>query len=81
MCRVVSVVSDSVTAWTIAHQAPLSLGFSRQEHRSGLPCPSSRDLSNPEIELTSLMSPASAGEFFTTSAWWAAVCRVAQSRT
>ena len=31
MCRVVSVVSDSVTAWTIAHQAPLSLGLSRHE--------------------------------------------------
>ena len=70
-----------VTPWTIAHQAPLSLGFSRQEHRSGLPCPSSPALSNPEIELASLMCPASAGELFTTSAWWAAVCRVAQSRT
>ena len=34
-----SVVSDSVTAWTVARQAPLSMGFSRQEYWSGLPCP------------------------------------------
>ena len=35
-----SVVSDSVTPWTVAHQAPLSIEFSRQEYRSGFPCPS-----------------------------------------
>ena len=35
-----SVVSDSATPWTAAHQAPLSMGFSRQEHWSGLPFPS-----------------------------------------
>ena len=35
-----SVVSDSATPWTAAHQAPLSMGFSRQEYRSGEPCPS-----------------------------------------
>ena len=46
-----SVVSDSFeTPWTIAHQAPLSMGFSRQEYWSGLPFPSLRDLSNPRIE-------------------------------
>ena len=39
-----------VTVWTIAHQATLSLGFSRQEHRSGLPFPSPRYLSNPGIK-------------------------------
>ena len=70
-----------VTAWTIVNQAPLSLGFSRQEYRSGLLYPPPGDLSDPEIELASLMSPALAAEFFTTSAWWAAVRRVAQSRT
>ena len=47
----------------VAHQAPLSMGFSRQEHWSGLPCPSSGDLPGPGIEP---MSSASAGSFFTT---------------
>ena len=45
-----------------------SLGFFRQEHWSGLPCPPPGDLPNPGIKLTSLMSPALAGRFFTTSA-------------
>ena len=36
--------------WTVAHQAPLSMGVSRQEYRSGLPCPPWGDLSNPRIE-------------------------------
>ena len=47
------------------------MGFSRQEYWSGLPCPSSGDLPEPEIEL---VSPAWAGEFFTTSATWEALC-------
>ena len=38
-CQVASVMSDSATLWTIAHQAPLSMGFSRQEYWSGLPFP------------------------------------------
>ena len=70
VCQVASVVSDSVTPWTVALQAPLSMGFSRQEYWSGLPCPPSRDLSDSGIELVSLMSPALAGGFFTTSATW-----------
>ena len=45
-----SVVSDSETPWTIARQAPLSMGLSKQEYWSGLPFPSPRDLPNPEIE-------------------------------
>ena len=45
-----SVGSDSVTPGTVAHQAPLSMGFCRQEHWSGLPFPSPGDLSNPGIE-------------------------------
>ena len=39
-----------VTPWTIAHQAPLSMGFSRQEYWSGLPFPSPEDLPDPGIE-------------------------------
>ena len=45
-----SVVSNSVAPWTVADQAPLSMGFSRQEYWSGLPCPPSGDLPNPGIE-------------------------------
>ena len=44
------VVSDSATPWTVAHQAPLSLGFSRQEYWSELLFPSPGDLSNPGME-------------------------------
>ena len=54
------------TLWTVAHQAPLSMGFPRQEYLSGLPCPSPGDLPDPRIEPTSLMSPALADRFFTT---------------
>ena len=43
-------VSDSVTPWTLAHQAPLSMGFSRQEYWSGLPFPSPGDLPHLGIE-------------------------------
>ena len=50
--HVSSVVSDSASPWTVAHQAPLSMGFSRQEYWSGLPCPPLGDLPNPEIEPT-----------------------------
>ena len=49
------------TPWTIAHQASLSMGFSRQEHWSELQCLSPGNLPNPETELTSLPSPALAG--------------------
>ena len=51
----------------IAHQAPLSMGFSRQEYWAGLPCPHPGDRPNPAIEAASLTSPALAGEVFTTS--------------
>ena len=47
---IAAVVSDFVTAWTAAYQAPLTLGFSRQEYLSGLPCPPPGDLPNPGIE-------------------------------
>ena len=52
------------------HQAPLSVGFSRQEYWSGLPCPPPGDLPDPGIEPASLVSPALAGRFFTTSSTW-----------
>ena len=54
------------TPWTVACQVPLSMEFSRQEYWSGLPCPLPEDLTNPGIELASIMSPALAGGFFTT---------------
>ena len=52
--------------WTIAHQAPLSMRFSRQEYGSGLPFPSPGDLPDPGMETVSLAAPALAGELFTT---------------
>ena len=67
-----SVVFNSVTPWTVAHQASLSMGFSRQEYWSGLPCPPPGDLPDPGIEPTSLTSPALAGGFFTTNDTWEA---------
>ena len=62
-----------VTLWTAARQAPLSVGFSRQECWSGLPCPPVGDLPDPGIELMSLQFPALAGEFYTTSTTWKAL--------
>ena len=61
-----------VTLWTIAHQAPLPKGFSREEYWSRLPCPPPGDLLSPGIEPTPLMSPALAGRSFTTSVSWEA---------
>ena len=52
----------------IACQDPLSIGFCRQEHCSGFPCPPPRDFPDPGIELTSPVSPVLAGGFFSTSA-------------
>ena len=54
------------TPWTVAHQAPLSMGFSRQESCSGLPSSPPGDLPDPGIKFVSLASPALAGRFFTT---------------
>ena len=51
--------------WTVAHQTPQTMGFSRQEHWSRLPCPSPGDLPDPGIQPG---SPALAGVFFTTHA-------------
>ena len=62
-----SCVQLFVTPWTVALQAPLSMGFPRQEYWSGFPFPSPGDLLNPGIKPTSLASPAPAGGFFTMS--------------
>ena len=61
-----------VILWTIAHQTPLSIQFSRQEYWSGLPGLPPGDLPNPGIEPECLTAPALAGGFFTTSATWEA---------
>ena len=60
---VLSRVGPFATPWTVPRQAPLSMGFSRQEYWSGLPCTPPGDLPDPRIELE---SPALAGGFFTT---------------
>ena len=61
------------TPWTVAQQAPLSMGFSRQEYWSGLPCPPPGDLPVPGIEPR---SPRIAGGFFTSWATREAYCYV-----
>ena len=60
-----SVVSDSAVPWSVAHQAPLSMEFSRQEYWSGLPCPPPRDLPDPGIKS---VSSALSGRCFITDA-------------
>ena len=62
-----SCVQLFATLWTLAHQAPLSMEFSRQGYWSGLPCPPTGDLPCPGIEPMYLMSPALAGGFLTTN--------------
>ena len=54
------------TPWTVAHQAPPSMGFPKQEYWSGLPFPPPGDLPNPGIKPISPVSPALAGGYFTT---------------
>ena len=61
-----SVVSNSVTPWTVAYQVPLSMEFSRQEYWSGFPFPTPGYLPDPGIEPASLVSPPLAG-FLTTA--------------
>ena len=51
------MVSDSCVPWTVAHQAPLSMGFFRPEYWTGLPFPSAGDLPDPGIKLASGVSP------------------------
>ena len=73
-CSVALAVSDSLwpSLWIAAHQAPLSMGFSRQEYRSGLLCLPPGNLPDPGFEPASLTSPALISRFFTTSTTWEA---------
>ena len=66
VCSSLSPVQLFVAPWTVAHQAPLSIGLSQQEYWSGLPFPPLRDLSDPGIKPMSPEAPALAGGFFTT---------------
>ena len=59
--------------WTVAHQAPLSVGFSRQEYWSGLPCPPPGELPDPGMEPSARQSPVLAGGFPTPSTPWEAL--------
>ena len=61
------------TPQTVAHQALLSMGFSRQEHWSGLPYPPPEDLPDPGIKPVFSCTPALASSFFTASATWEAI--------
>ena len=70
--RAKSLQSNSLTLWTVSHQAPLSMGFSWQDYCSGWPFPSPGDLPDPSIKPSSLASPALVGRFFTTRATWEA---------
>ena len=65
-----SLVWPFATLWTVAGQAPPSMGFSRQEDWNGLPCPPPQDLPDPGIKPVPLRSSALADGFFTTSATW-----------
>ena len=62
-------MSNSATLWTVAVQAPLAMGFSRQEYWSGLSCPPSGDRPDAEIEPSSLVSPALQVDFLPLSHW------------
>ena len=66
MCSVAGSRLTLCDPWTVAHQAPLSMGFFRQEYWSELPFPSLRDFLDPGMEPASPVSPALAGGFFIT---------------
>ena len=70
--HLLSHVQLCATPWTVAHQPPLSMGFSKREYWSGVPCPPLGDLPDPGIEPVSLTSPTLSGGFFTTSTTWEA---------
>ena len=65
-CSVARRVRLLVTSWSVAHQAPLPMGFSGQEYWSELPSPPPGGLPDAGIEPASLESAALAGGFFTT---------------
>ena len=67
VCSVAQSCPSSAIPWTVAHQIPPSMEFSREEYWSSLPFPSPGNLSDPVVELMSVASPALAGKFFTTA--------------
>ena len=71
-----SLVRRFETPMDYAHKAPPSMEFSRQEYLNGLSFPSLEDLAKAGIEPTSLVSPALAGDFFTTDPTWEALPQV-----
>ena len=75
----VSRIHLFATPWTVAQQASLSMGFSRQQYWSGLPCPLPGDLPDPGIKPTTLTSPALAEGFFTSHTTWEAPCMLSHS--
>ena len=66
--QLLSFVQFFATPWAVAHQAPLSMGFPRQEYWSALPFPPPGDLPDPGIKPVSLASSVLTGGFFTTEA-------------
>ena len=71
MCaKSLSEVPLFVTPWTVAHQALLSMVFSKRQYRNGLLFPTPGDLPDPGIKPESLISPELTGKFFTTSTTW-----------
>ena len=66
MVKLLSHIRLFATPWTVAYQAPLSMGFSTHEYWSGLPFPSPGDLPNSGIEPVFPVAPALAGRFFTS---------------
>ena len=73
MCaKPLSRVRCFATPWTVSRQVPLSISFSRQEYWGGLSCSPPGDLPNSRIKPVSLMLPALAARFFTTSTTWEA---------
>ena len=76
ICKCAGMLKSCLTHCNPMVCSPLgfsSMGFSRQEYWSGLPCPPPGDLPEPEMEPASLMSPALSGGFFTTNATWEAL--------
>ena len=74
-----SLVQLHATPWTVAGQSPLSMGFSTQECRSGLPCTPPGDLPDQGIEPMSLRAPGLAG-FTTSTIWETLICMAWRKR-
>ena len=79
MLAVLSRVPLCATLWTLARQASLSTGLSRQEYWSGFPCPPPGNLPDPRIEPKSPGTPELTGGFFTTSTTWEAPIKLEET--